>query len=335
MPEGLEVKRISVKYPGVTSRALSRLSFTLRRGSFLVVSGASGSGKTTLLRALAGLTDLSEGNIYWQGARVAGPAEKLVPGYSHIKLVTQELDLQEKMTVSENLRHALRAFAEPYRSSRVKELVSLCRLKGLEERLPFQLSGGQRQRVVWAINLADEPELLLLDEPFSHLDVLLKAEMTALLKEIREVFKVTTIMVTHDPAEALSLGDRILLLKKGGMEMLDTPAKVYERPSSEHAAAFFGEANFFSPAQLRELGIAKRTRAGKAWMLRPEHITLAADGEGIRCRVEDSQFRGFYHVLLLKTSTGVSLKMINDAGLERGADCSVTLNVSGLHLLPA
>jgi ABC-type Fe3+/spermidine/putrescine transport system ATPase subunit len=332
MPEGLEVTTCSVKYPGVETKALSKLSFKLTRGSFLVISGASGSGKTTLLRSIAGLVDLNDGKITWRGSLIQGPIDRLVPGYNHIKLITQELELQEKMTVRENLRHALRAFSDPYKSERVEELIRICRLKDLEERRPDQLSGGQRQRVVWAVNLADEPELLLLDEPFSHLDVMLKSEMTTVLKEIHQELRITVIMVTHDPAEALSLADKILLLRLGKMDMLATPKTMYNQPATAYGAAFFGEANIFTKKNLESMGLKSSEENGK-WMVRPEDVGLEADGRGVEATVTDVQFRGFYYMIHLRTSQHVEIKAILNRGLKTGSKWVVKWPVSRLHHL--
>ncbi|WP_339789266.1 ABC transporter ATP-binding protein [uncultured Imperialibacter sp.] len=332
MPEGLEVNTCSVKYPGVETRALSKLSFKLPRGSFLVISGASGSGKTTLLRSIAGLVDLSDGKITWGGSIIQGPADRLVPGYNHIKLITQELELQEKMTVRENLRHALRAFSDPYKSERVEELIKICRLKDLEERRPDQLSGGQRQRVVWAVNLSDEPELLLLDEPFSHLDVMLKSEMTTVLKQIHRELRITVIMVTHDPSEALSLADKILLLRLGKMDMLATPKTMYNQPATAYGAAFFGEANIFTRKNLESIGV-KTSEANGKWMVRPEDVALEAEGRGVEATVTDVQFRGFYYMIHLRTSQHVEIKAILNRALKTGSKWLVKWPVSKLHHL--
>ncbi|MEQ9099386.1 MAG: ABC transporter ATP-binding protein [Imperialibacter sp.] len=332
MPEGLEVTTCSVKYPGVETKALSKLSFNVPRGSFLVISGASGSGKTTLLRSIAGLVDLSDGKITWGGSLIQGPIDRLVPGYNHIKLITQELELQEKMTVRENLRHALRAFSDPYKSQRVDELIKICRLKDLEERRPDQLSGGQRQRVVWAVNLADEPELLLLDEPFSHLDVMLKSEMTTVLKEIHRELRITVIMVTHDPAEALSLADKILLLRLGKMDMLSSPKKMYNQPVTAYGASFFGEVNIFTRKNLESMGVKASEVNGK-WMVRPEDVALEADGRGVEATVTDAQFRGFYYMIHLRTSQHVEIKAILNRALKAGSKWLVKWPVSKLHHL--
>jgi len=297
MSEGLIVKSCVVQYPGVERRALNKVTFNLPRGSFLVLAGASGSGKTTLLKAVAGLVDVIGGSVSWRGTTIEGPSSSLVPGYQQIRLVTQELVLQEKMTVYENLRHALRAFSEPYKSQRLDELVGLCKVKGFEDKFPYQLSGGQRQRVVWAINLADEPELLLLDEPFSHLDVMLKSEMADLLRDIHQSLKITIVMVTHDPSDALSLGQWILLLKNGKVEMLDTPKNVYFHPATIYSASFFGEVNLIDSDDLRNLHIRKNTDIFAKWIIRPEAIKVSKDQTLAHGQVLQSEFRGFYYLV--------------------------------------
>lgn len=333
MPEGLQVNNCSVKYPGVETKALQRLSFAIPRGSFFVLSGASGSGKTTLLKAIAGLTDLEKGEIWWNSARIKGPSDSLVPGYPQIKLVTQELELQEKMTVVENLKHALRAFSEPYKSARIGELLAVCKLAGLESRLPVQLSGGQRQRVVWATMLADEPELLLLDEPFSHLDITLRSEMAFLLKEIREELNVTMLLVTHDPLEALSMGERIILLRNGRTEMFDTPENIYRKPVSVYAASFFGEVNIFTANELEGLNLKKKDATRGKWLLRPEFVRITNNNKGLETMVVECQFKGFYYLVKLKTVGGKLIKAVVNCSLEKGTNCRVVLPGSQLHAL--
>ena len=333
MPEGLQVNNCSVKYPGVETKALQRLSFELPRGSFFVLSGASGSGKTTLLKSIAGLTDLEKGEIRWKSVRIKGPSDALVPGYPQIKLVTQELELQEKMTVLENLKHALRAFSEPYKTDRIGELIAVCKLAGLENRLPVQLSGGQRQRVVWATMLADEPELLLLDEPFSHLDMTLRSEMAFLLKEIQEELNVTMLLVTHDPLEALSLGEKIILLRNGTIEMFDTPENIYRKPVSVYAASFFGEVNIFTAKELERLQLKKEDTASGKWLLRPEFVRVTDNDKGIGATVAECQFKGFFYLVKMKTAGGTLLKAVVNHPLEKGAKQRVILPEANLHQL--
>lgn len=330
MPEGLVVKNCVVQYPGVDRKALNKVTFSLPRGSFSVLAGASGSGKTTLLKAIAGLVDITIGSIYWKDTCIEGPSSRLVAGYQQIRLITQELDLQEKMTVYENLRHALRAFSEPYKSQRVDELLNLCQIKGFEDRLPYQLSGGQRQRVVWAINLADEPELLLLDEPFSHLDVMLKSEMTELLRDIHKSLKITVVMVTHDSSDALSLGQKILLLKSGKVEMLDTPKNVYFHPATTYSASFFGEVNLLSSDDLKNLLVRKKAETFRKWMIRPEAIKISKNQTNIHGQVVRSEFRGFYYLLTFLVGN-IKIKTVLEKTLPIGSSHFLLIPTDQLH----
>jgi len=330
MPEGLVVKNCVVQYPGVDRKALNKVTFSLPRGSFLVLAGASGSGKTTLLKAMAGLVDVTSGSVFWKGTTIEGPSSRLVPGYQQIRLVTQELDLQEKMTVYENLRHALRAFSEPYKSQRVNELLNLCQIKGFEDMLPYQLSGGQRQRVVWAINLADEPELLLLDEPFSHLDVVLKSEMAELLRDIHKSLRITIVMVTHDSSDALSLGQKILLLKAGKVEMLDTPRNVYFHPATIYSASFFGEVNLLNSDELKDLHIRKNTDTFRKWIIRPEVIKISKSRTNIHGQVLRSEFRGFYYLLTFLIG-GIRIKILLEKTLPIGSSHFLHIPTDHLH----
>ena len=242
----LAVQKISKAYPGEKLGAVNRVSFHMEAGEILSFVGESGSGKSTLLRMLAGLLRPDEGEITFQGASLENPEEQLIAGNPAIKMVFQDFDLMPNMTVAENLKYPLLAYDKVYIEERVAELMSLCSIEALATKLPRELSGGQQQRVALARALADEPELLLMDEPFSQLDPINKSQ---LLREILRILKTTRtglIFVTHDTRDALMISDRIGFLQQGDLIQLGPPEELYRSPESLAIARFFGAVNVFT-----------------------------------------------------------------------------------------
>jgi spermidine/putrescine ABC transporter ATP-binding subunit len=251
-PPGAPVSRtsggqpIAVELDGVTKRfgkttALDDVSLIVRRGELMTLLGPSGCGKTTLLNLVAGFLMPDSGEVAIAGRRVTD-----VPAYRReIGIMFQNYALFPHMNVAANVGYGLRMrrVAKAEIARRVGEALALVKLAGLEDRKPRQLSGGQQQRVALARALVIRPEVLLLDEPFSALDRNLRASMQVELKEIQRKLGVTTIFVTHDQSEALSLSDRIAVIADGRIRQLDTPDEVYRHPLDRFVASFIGDAN--------------------------------------------------------------------------------------------
>jgi spermidine/putrescine transport system ATP-binding protein len=238
----VDVTGVSKRYGAV--RALEQVSISFRDGEFFGLLGPSGSGKTTLLRAIAGFIEPDEGAISFDGERVES-----VPVHKRsIGMVFQNYALFPNLTVDGNIAFglAVRGISAPERQARVEEMLRLVRLAGLGARKPRELSGGQQQRVALARALVTRPKVLLLDEPLGALDRRLRQEMQVELKEIQRKSGVTTIFVTHDQEEALTLSDRIAIIDQGRLMQMGAPAEVYERPATVFAAQFLGDANVFT-----------------------------------------------------------------------------------------
>src|SRR5215813_8139171 len=237
---------IAVELDGVTKRfgkitALDDVSLLIRRGELITLLGPSGCGKTTLLNLVAGFLMPDSGEIGIDGRRVTD-----VPAYRReIGIMFQNYALFPHMSVMANVGYGLkmRRLAKPEIARRVGEALALVKLAGLEDRRPRQLSGGQQQRVALARALVIRPKVLLLDEPFSALDRNLRASMQVELKEIQRKLGVTTIFVTHDQSEALSLSDRIAVIADGRIRQLDSPDEIYRHPLDRFVASFIGDAN--------------------------------------------------------------------------------------------
>lgn len=242
----LSVHNVSKAYPGESLGAVNEVSFAMEAGEILSFVGESGSGKSTLLRMLAGLLKPDSGKINFQGTTLENPEEQLIAGNPAIKMVFQDFELMPNMTVAENLKYPLLAYEKAYIADRVNELLELCRITDLATKLPRELSGGQQQRVALARALADDPELLLMDEPFSQLDPVNKSQLLREVLRILKAEEVGLVFVTHDTRDALMISDRIGFLKAGKLMQMGSPEALYRKPNDLVIAGFFGPVNVFS-----------------------------------------------------------------------------------------
>lgn len=231
------------------TEVLNQISFEVHEGEMVSLVGPSGSGKTTILRIIAGLTEMTSGTLFIDKKN----ANKMSDRERGTVIVYQDYALFPHMTVSQNIAFGLkvRKVSTDHQDKKVKELVNLLHMEGYENRYPRELSGGQKQRVALARALAIEPNVLLLDEPFSSLDTHLRRSMRELIKELQRKLKITTILVTHDIEEALMVSDRVAVLLKGQIAQFDTPQNIYTKPAKKIIADFVG-GNATMPAVLNE-----------------------------------------------------------------------------------
>ena len=223
--------------------ALRDVSLSVRTSEFVTFVGPSGCGKTTLLRAIAGLDPATSGRILQADRDITG----LPPAQRDFGIVFQSYALFPNLTVAENVGYGLRGAAWPRarRQERVAELVAIVGLNEQARKYPAQMSGGQQQRVALARALANEPGLLLLDEPLSALDAIVRQHLRTEIRALQRRLGVTTIMVTHDQEEALSVSDRIVVMSNGRIEQIGTPEEIYRRPASAFVATFIGRSTAF------------------------------------------------------------------------------------------
>jgi sn-glycerol 3-phosphate transport system ATP-binding protein len=272
------------------TEVLRRIDLSLNDGEMLVIVGASGCGKSTLLRLVAGLEAPTEGRIAIDGRDVSAvdPAER------DIAMVFQNYALYPHMTVFDNMAYGLRIRGLPRAeiARKVGDAASLLGLDALLGRKPRQLSGGQRQRVAMGRAIVRDPKLFLFDEPLSNLDAKLRVQMRAEIRRLQRRLGVTSLYVTHDQVEAMTLGDRLLILHEGRPAQLASPMEVFEHPADTYVAGFVGSPTMnFLPGRLIEGGTAVRLDAGAVVRLpgryagdavtlgiRPEHLTLGGDG---------------------------------------------------------
>jgi len=231
--------------------AVDGVSLDVRPGELLTFLGPSGCGKTTTLRTIAGLEEPTDGTIAIGGETVSGDGAFVPPERRDVGIVFQNFALFPHLTVRENIAFGLSDAGGAETAARVDELLELVEMTDHGEKTPDQLSGGQKQRVALARSLAPEPEVLLLDEPFSNLDVRLRVEMREEVRQILKEAGVTAVSVTHDQEEALSISDRVAVMNEGQIEQVGRPEEVFERPESKFVASFLGRASFLE-GELRD-----------------------------------------------------------------------------------
>jgi len=262
-------------------RALDNVSVAIRQNEFFTLLGPSGCGKTTLLRLIAGFEQPTAGEILLNG----NPVEHLPPYQRAVNTVFQSYALFPHMSVAQNISFGLemRGAAREKAADVVEEMLALVKLKGLGGRKPAQLSGGQQQRVALARALANHPEVLLLDEPLSALDLKLRQEMRSELKNLQRTTGITFIFVTHDQEEALTMSDRIAVMSKGQIQQLGAAIDIYERPVNRFVADFIGDTNFVEATVAGREGDYLRCRsAGGLDVLASPAANLSAAGAGAK-----------------------------------------------------
>jgi iron(III) transport system ATP-binding protein len=290
--------------------AVDAIDLELADGALTSLVGPSGCGKTTTLRLIAGFDQPDAGEIVVHGTTVVGPGVLVPPEQRRIGVVFQHLALFPHLDVGRNIAYGLRHLDKPQRAARVDELLELVGLPGTARRLPHELSGGMAQRVAVARALAPEPRVVLLDEPFSSLDVGLRAELRAEIRRILRAAGVTALLVTHDQAEALSMGDRVAVMFRGRIEQIGSPEEVYGRPASVEVGTFLGDAN---PVPGRAQGGRVTTALGVVdaevpdgavtVLLRPEDVELVVDA-GSPDTVTDVDYMGADRLVTVVLASG-------------------------------
>ena len=262
----LQIDHVSISYPRASAPAVQSVALALQAGQLGVLIGPSGSGKTTLLRAIAGLEHPQSGRILLDGQVLDGPGIRIAAEERRIGMVFQDFALFPHLSIEANIGFGLRQEHgdKPQRRRRVQEMLELVGLAGMEEKFPHQLSGGQQQRVALARALAPQPRLLLLDEPFSSLDVELRERLAEEVRRILKQAGITALMVTHDQMEAFAVGDVVGVMQQSRLEQWDEPYALYHRPATRFVADFIGHGIFVPGALVSDsAGIAMDTPLGR------------------------------------------------------------------------
>jgi iron(III) transport system ATP-binding protein len=284
----VELKNISRVYDPKSVAAVNNISLTLKRGEIMALLGASGCGKTTTLRLIAGLEAPDHGEIWLNGQRAAGHGTWVPPEKRSIGLVFQDFALFPHLTVNDNVAFPLNRRPAVERATLVKDMLALVGLEAYGQRYPHQLSGGQQQRVALARALAAQPAVVLLDEPFSNLDAALRQQVREDMKTVLRKVNATTLFVTHDQEEALSLADTVVVMQRGQIGQIGTPQEIYLRSASRSIAEFVGDANFLRGeadgkvviCALGTLPLATPAKGMVEVLIRPERLFLQPNPKG-------------------------------------------------------
>src|SRR5690554_1978622 len=318
----IETQRLTKIFdgPGGEVRALDGVDLIIRENEFFTLLGPSGCGKTTLLRLVVGFEQPTSGELLLEGQ----PMAHRPPHRRPVNTVFQSYALFPHMSVAENVAFGLEMQRTPRQDikARVERMLSLVKLSGMGERRPAQLSGGQQQRVALARALANQPKVLLLDEPLSALDLKLRKDMQIELKRLQNETGITFVFVTHDQEEALTMSDRIAVMNEGQVLQVGSPTEIYEHPTSRFVADFIGETNLLSARLSRRDGSraifdldgggelqgqddgGHQEGAAVTLAVRPERAELQRDGPGLPARVEQLVYFG--------TDTHYRLRLGND-----------------------
>jgi iron(III) transport system ATP-binding protein len=300
-------------------RAVDGLSFQLAKGSIGCLLGPSGCGKTTALRCIAGFESIDAGSIAAHGRVLAKPGFEMPPFERRVGMVFQDYALFPHLTVLENVSFGLHRLDRSARLRRAEEMIEVVGLAEYRKQYPHQLSGGQQQRVALARALAPEPQLVLLDEPFSSLDVELRERLGAEVRSVLKALNATALLVTHDQQEAFAVADVVGVMRDGKLEQWDAPYELYHRPASRFVADFIGQGVFIggeiveAGAVKTELGIMRvngpdHLRAGTPvdLLLRPDDV-IHDDSSQFQAEVCQRAFRGAEFLYTLQLPSGARL----------------------------
>ena len=339
----LEVRDIECRYDG--GPVVKGLSMHLRPGAIACLLGPSGCGKTTVLRAIAGFEPVLAGEIRLRGEQVSAPGMTRPAEQRRIGMVFQDYALFPHMTVRDNVAFGVRGLDRTATRARVDEMLAVTDLVDLAPRWPHELSGGQQQRVALARALAPRPDLVLLDEPFSNLDVALRERLTVEVRDILRSQRATAIMVTHDQHEAFALGEQVGVMRDGAIAQWDTPYNLYHEPVNRYVADFIGQGRFV-PGRLvdaerlaTEAGEIRGNRAF-VWpagtevdvLLRPDDIVPDPDGP-LAARVTNKAFKGAEILYTLKLDAGPSLLSLFPSHLNHEVGDQVRVRIDAEHLV--
>jgi putative spermidine/putrescine transport system ATP-binding protein len=336
------------------NQVVKHFDLKVSKGEFITLLGPSGCGKTTVLRMVAGFESPTAGAISMDGKDVTN----LAPNQRNVGMVFQAYALFPNMTIAENIGFGLKIAKKPTSeiAPRVKQMLDMIKLPHIADRYPFQLSGGQQQRVALARAIAVQPKMLLLDEPLSALDAKIRVSLRDEIRVLQQQLGITTLFVTHDQEEALSMSDRIVVMSAGQMEQVGTPFEIYNFPKTRFVSSFVGTLNFLTGKIVDAATgrfsvdgqdvITNRGLQGasngetRTLALRPEAVTLGAGGEGrntLHGRIELVSFLGsIVRIRVRFKENVVSLDTFNSPGSpppQPGTDVSVTFGQGDLQLL--
>ena len=284
----LKVDNISFGY--TSKQVLKNISFTANKGDYIAIIGESGCGKSTLLEIIYGLLHIEKGAVYWNDVKLLGPNFYLIPGEDFMKYLPQDFDLMPYITVEENIGKNISSL-DPNKLNRIKELLEVVDMSDFLKTKVKNLSGGQKQRAAIAKVLANEPEVLLLDEPFSHIDNFRKNHLRRSIFKYLKSKNILCIVATHDTTDALSFADEILVIRDGELLAKNTPELLYTNPENGYIASFFNEINEIPIHILDSENTSKETI-----LLYPNQFKIV-DNSSLKATIISSYFKGNYYLI--------------------------------------
>ncbi len=339
----LNIKNISCKYH--TQTVVRELSFHANKGDMICLVGPSGCGKTTVLRAIAGFEAIHSGEITLHDNVITRPGYQLAPEKRKIGMVFQDYALFPHMNICDNICFGLRNLSKHEKSKTSGKMLTIVGLEGLGKRYPHELSGGQQQRVALARALAPMPDIILMDEPFSNLDVEMRESLSQEIRSILKAQGVTGIMVTHDQHEAFAMADVIGVMKDGEIQQWDTAYNLYHEPANPFVADFIGqgvmlEGTLISPNQIEtEIGIVKGDRAYN-WergcklklLLRPDDVISDQNGNLVG-EITQRAFKGAEIMYTIRLSTGTEVMSLFPSHHDHFIGDKVRLSLAADHMI--
>lgn len=350
-PPIVQLQNVTKQFAADVPPAVDNVSLTLQTGDILGLLGPSGCGKTTLLRMIAGFENLQAGKIEIGGKIVCDASGGLrqrstsIPAEQRdIGIVFQDYALFPHLNVTENIGFGLKNTSKQQIQKRINEVIELVNLQGLEKRYPYELSGGQQQRVALARALAPQPQLMLLDEPLSNLDIQVRLRLREEIRDILKAAGTSAIFVTHDQEEALAISDLVGVMRQGHLEQLGTPEEIYTHPASRFVAEFVTQANFL-PARRQgniwqtevgnfELPVNYSNETGEI-MIRQEGLRLEPTSDS-PVFIQSRRFLGREYLYCLKTASGreIHARTVADMALPVGAKVQVSVPSNTVKVFP-
>lgn len=343
------MKKVIVKLENFTKKygekeIIKNINLEVYEGEFITLLGSSGCGKTTILRSISGMDRPTSGRVYLDGIDVTD----VDPTRRQVNTIFQNYALFPLMTIEKNIEFGLKMKKVPKqeRKKRVKEMIELVHLEGYEKRKPKELSGGEQQRVSIVRGLINNPKVLLLDEPLSALDLKLRKKMQIELKQLQKKLGITFIYVTHDQDEALSMSDRIAVIKDGKIEQIGTPVEVYEKPKSVYVADFLGEANIFKGIVKDDICVCEEANikiiskfkndTKVNLIVRPENVKLSKEkNSDLVGTIYEQIYDGAFTKILIKVNKKIIKAIIsgNDKLYKRNDEVYLTWDIEDAIIL--
>lgn len=309
--------------------AVNSVSFAQGKLEKIAISGETGSGKSTLLKMIAGLIQPDSGSIHFEKKRIAGPDEKLVAGHPNIAYLSQHFELQKFLRVEQVLE-----YANQLSTDEAKTLFEICRIDHLLKRKTDELSGGEKQRIAIARLLISAPKLLLLDEPFSNLDMTQRNTLKTVLEDICKGLKITCILVSHDPQDVLTWADKILIMRNGKVVQKGAPENVYKMPVNSYTAGLFGKFSTLTVAETFMPIPGRNKIKQKELFLRPENLQLVSKKDkSVKGSVTKVIFSGNFYEIELATATEELIVQTEKSKYKPGDTVYISLSPAYIAML--